>query len=127
MANPSQAARVAAVVKAIKPIMSQNPAEARTRVLNLYKAWYREVPHAVRNFQLDISVKQGRDKVREMFEKNAHIKDLRTIDLLVIKGKQELEETIYIWKQVSHLMRYFKESEKPLKTDFLSKFYEGKH
>ena len=46
MANPTQAARVASIAKAIKPIMSQNPAEARRRVLNLYKAWYREVPHA---------------------------------------------------------------------------------
>ena len=30
-------------------------------------------------------MKEGREKVRELFEKNAHIKDLRTIDLLVIK------------------------------------------
>lgn len=36
-------------------------------------------------FQLDISVKQGRDKVREMFKKNAHITDPRVVDLLVIK------------------------------------------
>ena len=42
----TQAARVAAVSKTIKPIMSQNSAEARRRVIHLYKAWYREVPHA---------------------------------------------------------------------------------
>lgn len=36
-------------------------------------------------YQLDISVKQGRDKVREMFLKNAHVTDPRVIDLLVIK------------------------------------------
>ena len=43
--TPNQAARIAAVVKVVKPIMSQNPAEARRRVIHLYKAWYREVPH----------------------------------------------------------------------------------
>lgn len=36
-------------------------------------------------YQLDITVKQGRNKVREMFMKNAHVKDPRVIDMLVIK------------------------------------------
>lgn len=36
-------------------------------------------------YQLDITVKQGRNKVREMFMKNAHVRDPRVIDMLVIK------------------------------------------
>ena len=49
---------------------------------------------SVRQYQLDITVKQGRDKVRELFERNAHIKDLRTIDLLVIKVSFKVKFTI---------------------------------
>lgn len=40
---------------------------------------------SVKDFDVPISVKQGRDKVREMFLKNKHVTDIRTIDLLVIK------------------------------------------
>ncbi|XP_042323720.1 NADH dehydrogenase [ubiquinone] 1 alpha subcomplex subunit 6 [Sceloporus undulatus] len=116
------AAGAAAVVK---PIFSRDLAEAKRRVRELYRAWYREVPDTVHIYQLDITVKQGRDKVREMFMKNAHVTDPRVIDMLVIKGKMELQETIQVWKQRTHVMRYFHETETPRPTDFLSKFYAG--
>lgn len=33
-----------AAVRHVRPILSVDNAEARRRVLNLYKAWYRQIP-----------------------------------------------------------------------------------
>eukprot|EP00745_Piridium_sociabile_P029238 TRINITY_DN47663_c0_g1_i2.p1 TRINITY_DN47663_c0_g1~~TRINITY_DN47663_c0_g1_i2.p1 ORF type:complete len:135 (-),score=28.69 TRINITY_DN47663_c0_g1_i2:664-1038(-) len=112
-------------LKQVKPILSTNQGEAKRRVLNLYKAWYRQVPYVVKDFDIPINVKQGRDKVREMFLKNKHVTDIRTIDLLVIKGQMDLVETANIWKQRPHIMKYFEDSVNEKPTDFLGKFYDG--
>ncbi|KAM4021444.1 NADH dehydrogenase [ubiquinone] 1 alpha subcomplex subunit 6 [Anomaloglossus baeobatrachus] len=109
----------------VKPILSQNVCEAKRRVRELYKAWYREVPNTVQVFQLDITVKQGREMLRQKFQNNAEVTDPRVIDLLVIKGKMGLEETIKVWKQRTHIMRYFHETKTLQSADFLSNFYAG--
>ncbi|KAK7112724.1 NADH dehydrogenase [ubiquinone] 1 alpha subcomplex subunit 6-like [Littorina saxatilis] len=111
--------------KQVKPILSTNHHEAKRRVLNLYKAWYRQIPYVVKDFDVPISVKMGREKVREMFNKNKHITDIRTIDLLVIKGQMELVETAQIWKQRPHIMKYFEDTVNERPADFLGKFYDG--
>lgn len=45
-------------------------------------------------YQLDITVKQGRNKVREMLMKNAHVTDPRVIDMLVIKVQTATPELL---------------------------------
>lgn len=39
----------------------------------------------------------------------------------------ELKETVEIWKQKAHLMRYWQETVEPKPTDFLSKFLSGQN
>jgi len=80
------ASRTAAIVtRQVKPLLSVDNAEARTRVLQLYKAWYRYIPQLVNDFDIPVSVEKSRDVLRQKFQANAHIKDTRVIDMLVIK------------------------------------------
>lgn len=111
----------------VKPILSLNRTEAHRRVMNLYRAWYRQVPYILHvNPDLPLTEKQMYDKIRELFYQNRHVTDVRVIDMLVIKGQMELNETVYRWKQHCHIMNWFKETHTPKPKDFISKFLAGK-
>ncbi|KAL5287087.1 NDUFA6 family protein [Megaselia abdita] len=115
------------VVHQVRPLLSVDKDEARKRVINLYKTWYRQIPYVVMDYDIPMSVEQCRDKLREEFLKNKDVSDIRVIDMLVVKGQMELKETVEIWKQKGHIMRYWKESQDPKPTDFLSKFFNGQN
>ena len=78
------------VLQQLRPILSLDQCEARKRVFNLYKAWYRQIPYIVMDYDIPKSVEQCRVKLREEFEKNRHVTDIRVIDRLVIKGQMEI-------------------------------------
>ncbi|GAA6063498.1 hypothetical protein JCM10212_004457 [Sporobolomyces blumeae] len=97
-------------------------AQARSR--SLYRQWYRSAPEIVQLYALNIPAYTIRAKVREMFEKNSNVTDPEAVDILLLKGYQEYQETINCWKMESHVMRFFAEEELPARPNtFLESFY----
>ena len=80
--------------------------EARRCSLASYKAWCKSIPWIVKRIEAPVSQHMYEKKLRQEFE----ARDLRARDLLIIKGKNELTETMNMHKQVLHLMTYFKET-----------------
>lgn len=80
---------------------------------------------AVKDFDIPKSEQQCRDKLKEEFVRHKDVTDIRVIDMLVIKGQMELKESVNIWKQKGHIMKYWQESVEQKPTDFLSKFFSG--
>jgi len=115
------------VTRQVKPLISLDPSDARIRVLSLYKAWYRHIPFMCKDFDLPRSENQCRAVLRKSFKQNAGLRDIKLIDMHVIKGQQDLKEVVEHWKQVNHIMaKWFPEDnieEKP--KDFISKFLSG--
>ncbi|GAA5824198.1 hypothetical protein JCM5353_000347 [Sporobolomyces roseus] len=97
-------------------------AQARSR--SLYRQWYKSAPEIVQLYALNIPAYTIRAKVREMFEKNSNVSDPEAVDILLLKGYQEFQETINCWKMESHVMRMFADEELPARpNNFLDSFY----
>jgi len=84
----------------------------------------------IQAYQLDLTPAQIRDKIRRDFEEQRSITDLAVVDVLVFKGKAELEDTLRIFKTKSHVMRLLvpndtKQDTLPRDTDLLKRFYAG--
>ncbi|CAL4126138.1 unnamed protein product, partial [Meganyctiphanes norvegica] len=94
------------------------------RPTSSYNAYSAEFQYVI-DYDFPKSVEQCRAKLREEFLKNANVQDIRTMDMLVIKGQMELKETVEIWKQKHGLMAFWKPTVEPKPKDFLSKFLDG--
>ncbi|KAJ7146136.1 NdufA6 NADH-ubiquinone oxidoreductase 14.8 kDa subunit [Mycena epipterygia] len=114
-------ARLAQVTRA-----STSPADARARVIQMYRDWYRAAPEVVNQYALDVSPTELRHAIRMRFEANRNVTELRVIDVLLLKSRQEFQETLNMWKQPDHIYGILlKPKERPTRT-FLQKFYEGR-
>lgn len=109
----------------VKPLLSLDKEESRTRALGLYRAWCRRIPWIVRRFDIPKTAKQARLKLREEFAKNKEVSDTRSIDMLIIRGHMLLRETTEVWLQKTHLMRFYKEGPEPKPKTFMAKYLAG--
>ncbi|CAG8564546.1 1283_t:CDS:2 [Ambispora gerdemannii] len=103
---------------------------ARKRVLQLYRDWQRAAPKVVKLYLLDYPASAVRAKIRQEFERNRYVNDLAVIDVLLLKGRNEFNETLNQWKQPTHVYQYF-EKEAWVAADrekkgFLERFYGGR-
>jgi len=101
--------------------------EAKKRAIQLYREWYRGAPEMIAIYSLNYSPQYVRHLLRQRFEANRHVTDLRAINVLLLKSRQEYQETMNAWKlpdQVLGLLLKPKETGPP-KT-FLENFYIGR-
>lgn len=76
-------------------------------------------------YALNVTPAYVRHCIRKKFEENRYVSDTRVIDFLVLKGRQEYQETMNCWKQYDHIMGILLESKERPQRSFLQKFYEG--
>ena len=128
------------LARATKTIHSQE--EARAAVFQLYRDWYRGVRPALNRvlpcaysppqapeicalYTLPVSEQYVRQAIRRRFEENRHVTDLKVLNHLLLKGRQEYQETMNFWKQREHVLgRLITPRGRPARS-FLERFYEG--
>ena len=86
-----------------------------------------QAPEVVNLYALNVSPYTVRNAIRRRFEANRYVTDKKAVDVLLMKGWQEYQETMNVWKQPDHIYGILLENQgasRPPRT-FLQKFYEG--
>lgn len=76
-------------------------------------------------YALSVSPAYVRHALRQRFERTRHVTDPRAIDVLLLKGRQDYQETMNCWKQTDHVVGILLEPQDRPQRTFLQKFYEG--
>jgi len=105
---------------------SPSATEARKRALSLYRDWYRSAPEIVALYTLNVPPAYVRHAIRQRFERNRNVTDPRAIDVLLLKGRQDFQETMNVWKQTDHVAGILLQPQDRPRRTFLQKFYEGR-
>lgn len=87
-----------------------------------------QADEVISTYSLNITPAYYRHLIRQRFERNRHVSDPRAIDILIIKSKQDYQETMNVWKLPDQLMGVLLEPPKYVEREnrtFLQKFYEG--
>ncbi|RYN56044.1 hypothetical protein AA0118_g8546 [Alternaria tenuissima] len=109
---------------------SVNWTDAKKRVIHSYRDWLRSAPEIQTMYSLNMPVSTLRTKMRQEFERHRYVNQLKTVDVLLFNSHQEFQETLNFWKQLSHVLKYFRAEEDPkvrLPNNFINGFLEGRN
>ncbi|KAK5944826.1 ndufa6 NADH-ubiquinone oxidoreductase subunit [Knufia obscura] len=109
---------------------SANWTDAKRRVIRSYREWLRAGPEIQQMYSLNMPVSKIRTKVRQEYEKHRFVNQLKAVDVLLMQSHMEFQETMNYWKQLTHIMKYFRSEEDPtakLPRNFMSGFLEGRN
>ncbi|KAG9196379.1 hypothetical protein G6011_01500 [Alternaria panax] len=109
---------------------SVNWTDAKKRVIHSYRDWLRSAPEIQTMYSLNMPVSTLRTKMRQEFERHRYVNQLKTVDVLLFNSHQEFQETLNFWKQLSHVLKYFRAEEDPkarLPSNFINGFLEGRN
>ncbi|KAF2238643.1 NADH dehydrogenase, alpha subcomplex, subunit 6 [Viridothelium virens] len=109
---------------------STNWGDAQYRVFKSYREWLRAAPEIQQMYSLNMPVSAIRTKIRQEFERHRYVAQLPTVDVLLFHSHQEFQETLNFWKQLTHVLKYFRSEEDPkarLPKDFIAGFLEGRN
>uniref|UniRef100_A9P0K9 NADH dehydrogenase [ubiquinone] 1 alpha subcomplex subunit 6 n=1 Tax=Picea sitchensis TaxID=3332 RepID=A9P0K9_PICSI len=117
---------------------SQSLEEARKRVFHFFREACRSIPQIMETYNLHevITTSQLRSVVAAQFRKQAHVTNPKVIDMLIIKGDEELRNCLDHSKQRHHILGQYVIAQGGLipsnvgavssgGSDFLQKFYNS--
>ncbi|KAL1642507.1 hypothetical protein SLS61_009658 [Didymella pomorum] len=107
-----------------------NWTDAKKRVIHSYRDWMRSAPEIQTMYSLNLPVSTLRTKIRQEFERHRYVNQMKTVDVLLFNSHQEFQETLNYWKQLSHVLKYFRAEEDPkarLPANFINGFLEGRN
>lgn len=87
----------------------------------------RQAPEVQTMYSLNMPVSTLRTKIRQEFERHRYVNQIKTVDVLLFNSHQEFQETLNYWKQLSHVLKYFRTEEDPkarLPANFINGFLE---
>ncbi|KAI9782009.1 MAG: hypothetical protein M1816_002118 [Peltula sp. TS41687] len=109
---------------------SMNWNDAKQRVMRSYREWLRAAPEIQTMYGLNMPVSAIRTKIRQEFERHRYVNDIQVADQLIFQAHMEYQETLNYWKQLSHVLKYFRAEEDPrarLPRNFMTGFLEGRN
>ncbi|MCJ1247201.1 hypothetical protein MMC30_004415 [Trapelia coarctata] len=109
---------------------SVNWEDAKRRVLHSYRQWLRSAPEIQQMYSLNKPVSELRTKMRTEFERHRFVSQLPVVDVLLFNSHTEYQETLNYWKQLPHVLKYFRADEDPtakLPQNFMQGFLEGRN